>query len=717
MNTITSILGRIIRSNKLASCRFIILFLWTLALIPQAHSLPLMEEGFNYAAGTGLAANPPWAGSIGPSVGLISGNLSITNLRSTVPVGNMLQIMGGTSQTVYRNFSSSAITGGAVYFSALVRCVQLPTNSQFIASLMDTGNTSPNLDTDPLGLYVSPAPNGYTFSVVTAGSDPAKVRQTLAANTTHLIVMKYVFGSSGQASIYVDPTPGGGEPNSPSAITDPGDIGTGAGNLQIVLFSSSSSSAQGNYNFDTLRVGTNWADVTPKPAPLTLTGPLDRAVCFGSGASFSVLASGTPPYTYLWRTNGIAVPAATNSIFLLNNPGGNDALNNFDVVVNDAFGSTTSRVAKLTFTTNAAAIFAPPASQLVLPGVSNATFSVTAAGDAPLSIQWRTNGVAVSGATNVTFTVNNPGLTDVTNAIDIVVSNPCGSVTSSPPVGVIFPTLFCVAYDAGAGFFSGENLIMTNASGMSPYVWSSSNPSISVTNWTMEGMMSELPLGTTGQSRYGINLNPTTSPVYYIFAHTNSGPFTSTEPVIWLTTPDFASFAVTNSEIAISAGGILNFPVPPIIIQSPQSQTVLAGQSASFSVAASGPGLNYQWSLNNNSITNAPAPVLNLTNVSAAAAGSYAVIVSNSLGSATSSIATLTVTLPPSLRLNTGLAGIIQLNANSITGLTYVVESATNLSHPIWKPILTNNTGNGGVVNFQTNAVNAPSQFYRLVFP
>lgn len=77
----------------------------------------------------------------------------------------MLKIGGGGSRTDYRNFSSTPVTGGAVYVSALIRCSLLPTNAQFIASLMTAGNTSPNQSDDPLDLYVAPAPNGFTFQV------------------------------------------------------------------------------------------------------------------------------------------------------------------------------------------------------------------------------------------------------------------------------------------------------------------------------------------------------------------------------------------------------------------------------------------------------------------------------------------------------------------------------------------------------------------------
>ena len=229
--------------------------------------------------------------------------------------------------------------------------------------------------------------------------------------------------------------------------------------------------------------------------------------------------------------------------------------------------------------------------------------------------------------------------------------------------------------------------------------------------------MGEIPLGTSGYSRYGVNLNPVTSPVYYIFAQTNTGPYTPTEWVAWLTTPDFESYDVINSNLAISADGFFAFPMPPGITQQPLSQTVLAGQNANFIVTATGSGLGYQWLSNNSGIPGASAPILSLTNVSPVNAGSYAVIVTNSSGSVTSSVAALAVALPPAFNLSFGAQGTIQLNANAPTGLTYIVQSATNLINPAWLPVLTNNTGNGGVVNFQASAAGVTLQFYRLLFP
>jgi hypothetical protein len=103
-------------------------------------------------------------------------------------------------------------------------------------------------------------------------------------------------------------------------------------------------------------------------------------------------------------------------------------------------------------------------------------------------------------------------------------------------------------------------------------------------------------------------------------------------------------FGATQSEtrtIAVAAS-------PPTITTQPGNQTVLQGGSASFSVSASGTGpFTYQWRKDGAAIAGANGATLTLTNTQSAAAGAYSVVVSNAVGSAVSSNATLSVT-PPS---------------------------------------------------------------------
>jgi glucose/arabinose dehydrogenase/regulation of enolase protein 1 (concanavalin A-like superfamily) len=84
----------------------------------------------------------------------------------------------------------------------------------------------------------------------------------------------------------------------------------------------------------------------------------------------------------------------------------------------------------------------------------------------------------------------------------------------------------------------------------------------------------------------------------------------------------------------------------PVIGTPPQSRTVSVGQSATFSVSASGGApLAYQWQRNGAAIAGATAPSYTLANAQLADSGaSFRVVVSNGAGSVTSAAATLTVT-------------------------------------------------------------------------
>lgn len=82
----------------------------------------------------------------------------------------------------------------------------------------------------------------------------------------------------------------------------------------------------------------------------------------------------------------------------------------------------------------------------------------------------------------------------------------------------------------------------------------------------------------------------------------------------------------------------------PVITDQPDNVTVAAGQTATFSVSASGATpLTYQWRKNGANISGATGSVYTKSNVQSGDAGNYTVVVSNSVGSATSNIATLAV--------------------------------------------------------------------------
>ena len=93
--------------------------------------------------------------------------------------------------------------------------------------------------------------------------------------------------------------------------------------------------------------------------------------------------------------------------------------------------------------------------------------------------------------------------------------------------------------------------------------------------------------------------------------------------------------------------------LPPLVTAEPVSQSVAAGGSVTFSVTASGTApFSYAWYRNSASIAAATNSSYTTNNVQLADSGSHFVcVISNAYGSVTSSIAALTVGLPPSISL------------------------------------------------------------------
>ena len=106
--------------------------------------------------------------------------------------------------------------------------------------------------------------------------------------------------------------------------------------------------------------------------------------------------------------------------------------------------------------------------------------------------------------------------------------------------------------------------------------------------------------------------------------------------------------------------------VPPTVSSQPASRTNAVGTTATFTVAVAGSlPLAYQWRFNGASLANGgtisgvTSTILTIGSVQTNHAGSYSVVVTNSVGSATSSVAVLTVIQPPSLASALGDPGFV----------------------------------------------------------
>jgi hypothetical protein len=131
--------------------------------------------------------------------------------------------------------------------------------------------------------------------------------------------------------------------------------------------------------------------------------------------------------------------------------------------------------------------------------------------------------------------------------------------------------------------------------------------------------------------------------------------------------------ALSGSEIAslYNASKAGKCGIAPSLLSQPASRIVTQGNDTVFRVVAAGTSLSYQWYLNGTAIANATDSVLQLASVQLNQAGNYYVSVINSMGSATSATAALTVNPPVCVAAPSGLVSWWQAenNAYDVYGL------------------------------------------------
>lgn len=104
---------------------------------------------------------------------------------------------------------------------------------------------------------------------------------------------------------------------------------------------------------------------------------------------------------------------------------------------------------------------------------------------------------------------------------------------------------------------------------------------------------------------------------------------------------------VSNANGSVLSGSAeLTVLGPPAITMEPRSQTANVGTTVTFPLTATGAApLAYQWSFGGQVLSGATNAVLSLTNITRAQAGSYSVVVTNGVGSVTSTAATLSIAM------------------------------------------------------------------------
>lgn len=175
-----------------------------------------------------------------------------------------------------------------------------------------------------------------------------------------------------------------------------------------------------------------------------------------------------------------------------------------------------------------------------------------------------------------------------------------------------------------------------------------------------------------------------------INAGSNVLAFAVTNDFAGVTRPFGAAFDVGAYEYFASPTG------EPIIAAQPWSQTVAVGSDVALKVIAAGNApLTYQWRKDGTLISGATNAVLAFSAVALTNAGSYVVMITNSLGAITSAPALLTVTAPPPVITSQPASQTIKVSSNAT--FTVVASGEAPLAYQ-WRK-------DAGAIPAATNAI------------
>ncbi len=434
----------------------------------------------------------------------------------------------------------------------------------------------------------------------------------------------------------------------------------------------------------------------PCVPPAITVQPVDRTICGGTSAFFNVTATGTN-LTYQWRKDGVNIPGATSSQFVIVQVGQPDVAK-YDVVVTNACGTATSNAAQLSIVPPPA-ITTQPVSQTRFEGGS-VTFTVAATGG--LTFQWRRNGVNIAGATSSSFTIAAVTTADAGN-YDVVVTGGCGTVTSAVAIltvnqcpaitvnpatgslpaastgiaysqtftatGGVAPVTFSVIGTLPAGLILNATGVLSGTpTGMGNFSFTiratdangcagSRDYTLSVTQCIAPAITVQ-PVDRTicGGTSAFFNVTATGTNLTYQWRKDGvniPGATSSQFVIVQVGQPDVAKYDVVVTNVcgtATSNAAQLSIVPPPAITTQPISQTRFEGGSVTFTVTAMG-GLTFQWRRNGVNIAGATSSSFTIAAVTTADAGNYDVVVTGGCGAVTSAFAVLTVNQCPSITI------------------------------------------------------------------
>jgi hypothetical protein len=448
--------------------------------------------------------------------------------------------------------------------------------------------------------------------------------------------------------------------------------------------------------------------------PAITAQPQSQAASPGSNVTFTVTATGASPLSYQWLFNETNAIGLNTNFYSISNVQFTNA-GNYSVIVTNNFGSATSSVAVLTVSNFPPSIITQPQGQTVSIGQS-ATFSVVASGTAPLNFQWRLGGTNIFGANTNSYTVNSAQDTNVGD-YTIVITNLAGSVTSSVAALTLLSSNSVVIAQWNFNSIAPDANVATGTT--APSVGSGAASLAGGTSATFATGDTVLdPVGTTDNSGWNITSYPAAG-VSNRTAGVQFNVSTAGRQNIVVTWSQRASNTGSKYvRLQYSTNGITftNFPTAV----SMNAATVFESKTNSLAGFA---GVNNNSNFAFRIVSEWEGSAANTANNNYVAANPGSTYGGGPSGGTLrfdmitisgTAIVTNSAPIPPVMSGMNFSDGQFQFTVTGTTGVSYIVQSSTNLGASNWISILTN----AAPFTFtESNILSGPLRFYRVLTP
>ncbi len=347
--------------------------------------------------------------------------------------------------------------------------------------------------------------------------------------------------------------------------------------------------------------------ITVATPSVTVTAPNGGEVlCKGSTATINwtqALLTGNVKIDYTTDGTGfttIATVAATPTTYSWSIPAAIASSTTYKIRISDATNASVTDMSNANFTISSAPqITTQPKPDTVCPG-SPTTFTVVTDNPTGYTYQWRKGGNPINGATATSYTIASVQQADAAN-YDVMVTG-CSILTSTAVALVVNTPPSITEQPNDTNVCPGTSAVLnSNATGTNiTYQWKKNGTAIA------------------GATSAKLTLNAVTV--------ADTGAYTVT---------------VTGkcNPAQTTAPANVRFTPAPTVTKAPRDTTICIGQTAQFTIEATGNGLTYQWRKNGKNIDGAQGSNLVVANVTAADATGYDVVVTNSCNLSTTSVA------------------------------------------------------------------------------